>query len=93
MILIPQMNYIKYVKEIKMILWIWKIKWKNHQFLNTFTQNLNIKWRDMIKDDINNLKKKDDNTLSNNEMKKNKLFFFNKENTIDKFDEIRKNHL
>ena len=47
----------------------------------------------MIKDDINNMNKKDDNTLSNNEMKKNKLFFFNKENTIDKFDEIRKNHL
>ena len=29
----------------------------------------------MIKDDINNMNKKDDNTLSNNEMKKNKLFF------------------
>ena len=28
--------------------------------LNTFTQNLNKKWKDMTKDDINNMNKKDD---------------------------------
>jgi hypothetical protein len=67
-----------------------------NESLNTFTQNLNIKWKDMKKDDINNMNKKDDieihNILSKNELKKNKLISFNKENTIDKFDEIRKNH-
>ena len=63
-----------------------------NESLNTFTQNLNKKWKDMTKDDINNMNKKDDNILSNNELKKNKLISFNKENTIDKFDEIRKNH-
>ena len=46
----------------------------------------------MTKDDINNMNNKDDNILSNNELKKNKLISFNKENTIDKFNEIRKNH-
>ena len=63
-----------------------------NESLNTFTQNLNKKWKDMTKDDINNMNKKDDNILSNNKLKKHKLISFNKENTIDKFDEIRKNH-
>ena len=67
-----------------------------NESLNTFTQNLNIKWKDITKDDINNMNKKDDNEIhniiSNNELKKNIMISFNKENTIDKFDEIRKNH-
>jgi len=63
-----------------------------NESLNTFTQNLNKNWKDMTKDDINNANKKDDNEFhNNNELKRNKLFSFNKENTIDKFDEIRKN--
>lgn len=41
-----------------------------NESLNTFTQNLNKKWKDMTKDDINNMNKKDDNILSNNELKK-----------------------
>ena len=51
-----------------------------NESLNTFTQNLNKKWKDMTKDDINNMNNKDDNILSNNELKKHKLISFNKEN-------------
>ena len=36
-----------------------------NESLNTFTQNLNKKWKDMTKDDINNMNKKDDNILLN----------------------------
>ena len=69
-----------------------------NESLNTFAQNLNIKWKDMTKDDINsnNVNKKDDNDNNflfiNNELKKNKMNSFDKENTIDKFDEIRKKY-
>ena len=31
--------------------------------INTFTQNLNKKWKDMTKDDIINMNKKDDNEI------------------------------
>ena len=85
-----------------------------NESLNTFTQNLNIKWKNMTKNDIiennNNLKKEDLSdieedqkdefeifnkvnqytSLANNKLEQHQLEIFNKENTIDKFDEIRK---
>lgn len=90
-----------------------------NESLNTFTQNLNIKWKDMKKDDIpennnnnDNIKegelskieedKKDDldifnkvnqfTRLANDELEHSQLAIFNKENTIDKFDQIARNN-
>ena len=79
-----------------------------NESLNTFTQNLNKKWKNMTKNDLLDYKKEDlsdidevkkddlqinnfdqSNHYENNEFRQNK---FDKENTIDKFDEIRKNN-
>ena len=83
--------------------------------LNTFTQNLNIKWKNIKKNDINdnNKKQKDDlydieedkkddfeifnkvnqfTRLANDELEQSQLVVFNKDNTINKFDEIKRNN-